>query len=60
MQFIESGKAEGAIAENIATATVLQYLNIAAEVQSTWETQKEYQEKAAGLYQLILYGLIGS
>jgi AcrR family transcriptional regulator len=59
-EFIECGKEEGAINPNISTDNILDFLSATASVQNKWETQQEYKDKSGDLYQLILYGLIGS
>lgn len=57
--FIESGREEGAIDPSISTDTVLEFLHAMAGIQDQWGTASEYKAKAAQLYKLMLYGLIG-
>lgn len=57
--FIELGKKEGVIESTISTESILNFLSIASEIQNSYTSQNELQEKSKELYQLILYGLIG-
>ena len=58
--FIESGKAEGAIDASVSTDTILDFLQAASSVQSNWKNRQEHKQKSKELYHLILYGLIGT
>ncbi|WP_379129699.1 TetR/AcrR family transcriptional regulator [Paenibacillus sp. sgz500958] len=59
MEFIELGKAEGAIGSSISTQTIMEFINAIAEMQLSWEPTSNFKEKGQELYHLILYGLIG-